>query len=340
MTTVRWEPFPCDALECRGLAWVDENLPDLWRLPRRLASCLPEGVRRQLRFPAGARLRMRSDTSQLHLRIRRTAAGSAAGLDVYVDGRFWGTASVPEGTEGEVACFADAGREPKEITVYLPLRNELQIAAHGIDGDAGCGKPESFTRERPFVLYGSSIAQGIGAERPGMSYAAILGRSVNADYVNLAFGGAGKAEAEVIACVTQIDACCYLLDLGKSYGSQTGEAYAAMLTTLRQERPGTPVICITPVFSSREFYSAPYVDLSRHVRSIVRESVAQHAAQGDDLVILVEGEALLSPQDSDALCSDGVHPSDLGHSRIAERLRPIIEKALRVAGTRRDFLPA
>ena len=273
MATMRWTPFPFDPLECSGLPWLDENLPDLWRLPRRLASSLPDGVQRRFQSPAGARLRLRCDTSELRLRARCAPECSATGLDVYIDGRFWGAAPVPGGAEGEVVCFAGASREPKEITAYLPVRHELQIAAFGIDSNAECGKPESFARDRPFVLYGSSIAQGIGAEPPGMSYASILGRSMNTDHVNLGFGGAGKAEAEVVTLVTEIDACCYLLDLGKSYGRQTAEAYATMLATLRRAHPGTPVVCITPVFSSLEFYDDQFVDLSHHTRTVVRESV-------------------------------------------------------------------
>ena len=333
---MRWAPFPCDPLECCGLPWMDENQPDLWRLPQRLASSLPDGVQRRLCFPAGARLRMRCDTSELRLRIHHIPDQPTTGLDVYVGGRFWHTAPLPEGAQGEVVCFAGAGRESKEIAVYLPLLHEMQIAAFGVDSDAECAKPEPFARKRPLVLYGSSIAQGIGSARPGMSYASMLGRSMNIDYVNLGFGGAGKAEAEVVALVTQINACCYLLDLGKSYGQQTPAAYTAMLTTLRRARPDTPVVCITPVFSSLEFHDDKFVDLSRHTRTVMRESVAERVGEGDNLLFLVEGEALLSPRDCDGLSSDGVHPNDLGHLRIAERLRPTIERALHAAASRTE----
>ena len=328
---MRWTSFPSGPLECSGLPWLDDNLPDLWRLPQRRASSLPDGVQRQMRFPAGGRLRMRSDTSELRLRIRRIPDQPPTGIDVYVDRRFWGTAPV---SEEEVVCFAGASRGPKEIAVYLPLRHELQIDAYGVDSRAECGKPDAFARTHPFVLYGSSVAQGVGAARPGMSYAAILGRSMNTDHVNLGFGGAGKAEPEVVNLVAQIDACCYLLDLGKSYGRQTAEAYTAMLATLRQAHPGTPVVCITPIFSCREFYNDEYVDLSRHTRTVVRESVAERTARGDNLLFLVEGETLLSAQDADGLNSDGVHPNDLGHACIAERLRPTVEEALQAADSR------
>ena len=329
---MRWTAFQDGQPACSGLPWVAENLPDLWRLPRRVASSLPDGVGRQMRFPAGARLRLRSNTSELRFRVRRLPDGPVPGLDVYVDGRFWGTVTVPGDAESEVVCFADASREPKEVTVYLPIRHELQILAFGIDGDAEYGKPESFAQDRPFVLYGSSVAQGVGSTRPGMSYAAILSRALDIDQINLGFGGAGKAEPDVVALVAQVEACCYLLDLGKSYGCQSAAAYTAMLIALRQAHPTTPIVCITPIFSSRELYSRGYVDLSDHTRTVVRHAVAERLAQGDGLIFLAEGEALLSPSDSDGLAGDGVHPNDLGHSLIAERLRPTITEALQETG--------
>ena len=336
MATMRWTPFPFDPLECSGLPWIGENLPHLWRLPQRSESSLPAGVRRRFRFPAGARLRVRCNTSELRLRTVSAPDGATAGLDVYVNGRFWATAPAPAAAESEVVCFAGANREPKEIAVYLPLDRELQVVACGVDSDGECWKPKPFARKRPLVLYGSSIAQGIRASRPGLSYAAILGRSMDMDHVNLGFGGAGKAEPEVAALVAQIDACCYLLDLGKSYGHQTAEPYTAMLATLREAHPDVPTICITPIFSSREFHDDQFVDLSRHTRSVMRESVAARTAQGDGLLFLVEGEALLSAEDCNGLASDGVHPNDLGHTRIAERLRPVIEEALKAAEYRTE----
>jgi hypothetical protein len=326
VTDMQWSLFPGGPIECSGLPWLEENLPDTWRLPRPSVSSLPVGVQREMRFPAGAMLRLYSDTSRLHLRIRCTPGHPAAGLDVYVNNQFWRTASVP--AEGDVVCFAGASRSQKEIAVFLPLRHELQVVAYGTDIDAVCRKPKSFARDRPFVLYGSSVAQGIGSSRPGMSYAGILGRSMNIDHVNLGFGGAGKAEPDVVALVAQIDACCYLLDLGKSYGRQSAAAYTAMLVALRQAHPDTPLVCITPIFSSRELHTQDYGDLSDHTRAVVRESVAERLARGDRLIFLVEGETLLSSRDSDGLAGDGLHPNDLGHSLIAERLRPRIEQAL------------
>ncbi len=325
---MKWVAFPDERMACSGLFWIKENAPDLWRFPKHLAPSLPEGVWQQMCFPSGGRICLKSDTSELHVRIRFTSGRFNMGMDVYVDGQFWGTTPVPKDGESDVVCFAGAERVMKEVAVYLPLRNEIQILAYGIDSDAKCEMPGSHIKKRPIVLYGSSVAQGIGVARPGMSYSSILSRSLHTDCVNLGFGGAGKAEENVVSLVSQIEACCYLLDLGKSYGMQTAEAYKTMLQNLRHAHPATPIVCITPIFSSREFFSDSYRDLSHHTRTVVRESVADRLAQGDGLLFLVEGETLLSSQDTDGLASDGVHPNDFGHFRIAERLQLTIADAI------------
>lgn len=79
------------------------------------------------------------------------------------------------------------------------------------------------------------------------------------------------------------------------------------------------------------FPSDPYIELSRHTRDIVREATTKNVTGGDAHLHLVEGETLLGPSDSDDLAGDGVHPNELGHSRIAQRLQPTIEQALQAA---------
>ncbi|MSS73111.1 MAG: hypothetical protein EXS64_16710 [Candidatus Latescibacteria bacterium] len=133
--------------------------------------------------------------------------------------------------------------------------------------------------------------------------------------------GAGKAEPEVVEQVCAVEASCFILDLGKSYGFQTREAYTAMLERIRSSHRDIPLVCVTPVFATREWYDAEYVAISRHTREVVRGAVADRIGDGDRGVFLVEGLELLGSQDSDGFSPDGVHPSDLGHARIAERLQ-------------------
>lgn len=231
---------------------------------------------------------------------------------------------MPEG-ESEVVLLSGAGLQLKTVTIYLPLRHRVEILEWGIDTEASCATLPAFSQESLLVFYGSSVCQGIGAARPGMSYASVLGRLLDLDFVNLGFGGAGKAEPEVIERVTAANASAFLLDLGKSYGRQDTDPYVQMLQTIRKAHPVTPIVCVTPIFSSREICEPDYRELSAHTRTVVREAVTRAA---DDGVTLVEGESLLGPSDADGLSGDGLHPSDLGHTMIAERLAPIVREIL------------
>jgi hypothetical protein len=62
------------------------------------------------------------------------------------------------------------------------------------------------------VFYGSSITQGGCAENPGLSYAAMLGRALKVDFINLGFSGNGLGEPAVAQAIAEIDAAAFVLD--------------------------------------------------------------------------------------------------------------------------------
>ena len=330
-----WVPFPDSRLHLHGLPSFPETAPDLWRLPRSSVGRLPAAVDSQTRFPAGGRIRFRSGTTTLRLRVKADHVSSlenmspigVRGIDAYVDGVYWGSAVITVEGEQDLLLFSDAQRELRSITLYLPAFQRLRIVALGLDRGSQVSPPEPFSRPPPIVYYGSSIAQGACASRPGMSYEAILSRRLDIDFVNLGFSGSGKAESEVVELVAGTEACCYVLDLGKSYGEQPVSAYARMLEQLRAKRPGVPIVCVTPIFSTRELYDSSYRELSEHVRGVVEQAVKQRTESGDRDVHLVHGLGLLGPDDTDAF-QEGVHPNDLGFLHIAQRLEPTLRRVL------------
>ena len=288
-----------------------------------------------MRCPAGAQIRFASDTSQLQLRVsapdvqskRHMSPLGCRGFDVYVGGTYWSSNAVPVEGSQELSFFAGAQRELRELTIYLPLYQEVQVLAVGIDENAGMQRPTPPTRGQPIVYYGSSIAQGACASRPAMTYEAILGRRLGMDFVDLGFGGAGKAEPVVVDLVAQINACCFVFDLGKSFGGQSEAVYEAMLDTVRTAHPDVPLISITPIYSTREAFDKGYRALSEHVRGVTRRAVNARTAAGDQLLHLAEGMELLGPGDADAF-QEGTHPTDLGFMRIADRLEPLLREVL------------
>ena len=326
-----WLPFP-DAAKFKvlGLWWFGDNKPNLYRMPKAQFDSLPKGVRAQARRPSGGRILLKCDTSQLGLKVLPHTKGALKGFDVYVNGRFVRSAAAEEPqVETEVVLFRELDRKEKEILIYLPYHQEVRIRAIGVDKDTKFSAPEhQFARPQPVVFYGSSVCQGNGALKPGMTYPAKLCRDLNLDFVNLGFGGAGKAEPNVVDLVNSIPACCYIFDLGKSYGMQDSTAFRKMLETVRKSHPDAPLFCLTPITSAREVYSASYANRSQHTRDAMREAAKQFIQSGQKGVYLLEGTDLLGFDEHDGLSRDGVHPTDYGYSMIARKLLPVTKKAL------------
>ncbi len=330
-----WHAFPDDRrFRVLGLHWFAENKPKLWRLPQTRLAALPTGVQNRSKCPSGGRILLRCDTTRLALKAVAANGGTARGFDVYVNGRpvHPSPAERPAGASERI-LFQGLDDREKEIVIYLPHGQDVTVTAIGVDRGARFGPPEHrFARPLPLVFYGSSVCQGSGAARSGMTYGAIVCRELNLDFVNLGFGGAGKAEKEVVALVNSIPACAYVFDLGKSYGTQDGTAYAAMLRAVRRSHPGVPIVCITPITSRREVNDEDYSRRSVHTRTVMRDAANDLLRAGEKDLYVVEGEDLLGFREHDGLSKDGVHPSDGGYAVIARKLAPVLRKALAGAG--------
>jgi GDSL-like Lipase/Acylhydrolase family/N-terminus of Esterase_SGNH_hydro-type len=326
-----WLPFPDSArFRVLGLYWFAENNPKLWRMPVGQFETLPKGVQRQCKLPAGGRILLKSDTTKLGLKVLPLNKGAFKGFDVYVNGSFLRSGVVEEpNVEVELVLFKDLDKQEKEIVIYLPYHQSVLIKAVGVDEDAKFSTPDhKYAKPLPVVFYGSSVCQGSGGLKPGMSYEAIVCRKLNLDFINLGFGGAGKAEDKVVALVNSIPACCYVFDLGKSYGMQDSTAFKKMLQTIRQSHPGVPLVCMTPITSALEVHSQGYSNRSVHTRTVMRDAANEFIKSGEKGVYLLEGTELLGFEDHDGLSKDGVHPTDYGFSLIANKLLPTVKQAL------------
>jgi lysophospholipase L1-like esterase len=272
---------------------------------------------------------MRCNTTKLAVQTAPTSGGRKK-FDVYIDGQLCKhSAAETSSDENTLILFEGLDDHEKEIIIYLPHVQEVEITAIGVDPNTKFGAPEHrFARSLPVVFYGSSVCQGSGALNPAQTYEAILCRDLNLDFVNLGFGGAGKAEANVVALVNAAPACCYVFDLGKSYGTQDASAFKALLITIRHGHPNVPIVVITPITSAKEDKEPSYSERSTHTRTVMRDSAKALIEAGDKQLYLVEGESLIGFNEHDVLSHDGVHPSNQGYGVIAKKLAPVLRKAL------------
>ena len=136
-----------------------------------------------------------------------------------------------------------------EYRLYLPLYNGVNWLRIGIQE----GKKLTFipaSIEKPIVLYGTSIAQGACASRPGQAWSNILQRDIDYPVINLAFSGNGKLEPEVLNFINEIDSRLYILDCIPNLTEISADVVTSrVLAAVKQIRAkhSTPILLVEHV---------------------------------------------------------------------------------------------
>ncbi|HZQ45487.1 MAG TPA: SGNH/GDSL hydrolase family protein, partial [Verrucomicrobiae bacterium] len=167
-----------------------------------------------------------------------------------------------------------------------------------------------------------------------MSYPAILGRMLDIDFVNLGFSGNGLGEPEVARAVAEIDAACFVLDFGANHKTfaEMQNAYGPFLDILRSRHPATPILVLSPIYTTREARSNTFKQDWQRRRAFLRATVEHRRKSGDKHIGFVEGTDLLGPARGDGLV-DGSHPNDLGFHWMAEGLAPYLRETVKLHQT-------
>lgn len=337
-SALRWRPVVSPNIDVVGLPWFQENQAEFWRLPAKGKDTFPKEVWNLAQDPAGGRIRFRTDSSSLALRLewphppgmRNMQSFGQSGVDLYVGNTYWDTA-VPDkdaapGKVYEHVYFKGQPRVMRDITIYLALYSPVKVLGIGLDEGAAIESAAPFAVSRPVVFYGTSITQGGCASRPAMSYQAILGRRLNLNHVNLGFSGNGKGEPVVAQAVAEIDAAAFVLDFAQNNSDvdSLAQVYDPFIGIIRERHPDTPVLCITPIYAANE---ATGSQRNEQMRALIRKVVSRRIAAGDTHLQLVEGTDLLGPSRVDGLV-DGTHPNDLGFEWMADGLAERLSKVL------------
>lgn len=132
--------------------------------------------------------------------------------------------------------------------LYLPLYNSIKWL------EIGLNQAEVLTflpinKQKPIVVYGTSIAQGGCASRPGLAWPSIFGRMINKSVINMAFSGNGRLETPIINHIGQIEAKLFILDCMPNLGSRTlypeeeiRKRVTEAVSSLQQKQPNVPIL--------------------------------------------------------------------------------------------------
>lgn len=329
---MEWIDFPDDRFKVHGLAWWNENKPDLSRLPKRLKDTFRPPVWSLAQCPAGGRVRFKTDSTTIGFRAKApdrtvmhhiTLIGEA-GFDIYVDGFFMG--SVWPDAEGEMQAMWRIGKErkPRDITIHMPLYKPTTIKQIGVEEGSIIEAPKPFAIEKPVVYYGTSITQGGCASTPGTTYQDFISRQLDVDFVNLGFSGNGQGEPELAAAINEIDSSCIVVDHWANVGLKLEENLPVFVGALRKVHKTVPILVVGPFYFCSEAYENSINPIQRKV---AESFVKKMRLDGDENIHYVDGLKMISKEHSFGLV-DGAHCNSLGFYFCAQGLAPYLKRVL------------
>ncbi len=349
------EPVEVEPTVENGFAWYDatkwpvenkafEDVDRYFaRFPARAKGKVTDAVWNLSQHSAGEVIRFRANTDQLKVRytllnasvaMSHMPATGVSGLDLYSfdeETKTWRWVAVTQPTKKteEKNWISGMEKKEREYMAYLPLYNGIDALSIGVP--EGCEfTPLSPRKDKPIVYYGTSIAHGGCASRPGNAYTAMLGRRLDIPVVNLGFSGSARMEMSIADLLVEIDAEIYVLDAGPNMTSQwIDERMVPFVKRLREVRPNVPILIVEDRWFSNE-----WILPERHETGVNNHAAAKRAFEElqkdyDDLYYL-SGENLLGEDLDNDGTVDGSHPNDLGMYRQADALeaaiRPILDK--------------
>lgn len=163
-----------------------------------------------------------------------------------------------------------------------------------------------------------------------MAYTNIISRKLNVECINLGFSGNGKGEPELARIITQIERPgCIVLDYEANCVSQElfYKTMPEFIEILRSVHREIPILLVSKIKYALELIDGEMLKRRLELKEFQFNLVEELKRKGDRFIYFYDGEELLG--DSFDECTvDGVHPTDLGFMRMAEKLTPVIEKIL------------
>lgn len=326
--------------DLRGSGWK-ETKPVFGRLPAWAEGRVTPGVWSNGAHAAGQYLEFITDSPEIRVTWEVGSAGlglwnmtpaGVSGLDLYArdqtGGYRWYAVGAPEKQRNEDQVLA---RPPTGLTgfcLYLPLYNELTALSIGTRSNATWEVVGRSRREPgPVVFYGSSIVQGCSASRAGMTFAAILGRRLGIETVNLGFSGSAKMEPALADLMGQIEASAYVVDaLPNMSTTELRERVRPFVERLRACRAEAPILLVEGRAYSNAWAERGRARYYAEHNASLGEVYEALVAAGLPGLFYLRADGLLG-DDSEATI-DGSHPTDLGMVRYADAYEPVLRRML------------
>ncbi|MFC0774981.1 SGNH/GDSL hydrolase family protein [Terrimonas alba] len=346
-----WNPADNSFRVIEGQAWPNEVKEKYDRFPARAEKTLNPNVWNISHSSAGLYLKFKTDASDIVVRyvvqnkgnfaMNHMPATGVSGIDLYAidhngkwvwaQGRFT-FADTIEYRFSNLEVDPVFPRRDCEYRLFLPLYNAVQWMQIGVPV-AKKFTPMPLSAEKPVVVYGTSIAQGACATRPGLAWTAILERILDRPLINLGFSGSGQLEKSVIDLMAEIDAKLYILDCLPNLTAGAGftadevkKRVRESVNQLQQKHPSTPILLVEHSGGN----TLNIIDTAKRneyerVNNVLRNVFAQLKNEGIQNIFLLGNKDINLNIDATV---DGLHPNDIGMMMYAAAYEKIIRSIL------------
>ncbi len=341
-----WNPAADTIKTLEGQAWPVEIKNFYSRLPAKAEQLVRQDVWDLSKNSAGLQLRFRTNADEIiikytldgALQFPHMPATGVSGIDLYsktIDGKWLRAAGKYDFDDTVSFQFtnlltADQHVGNREYTLYLPLYNSVKWMEISVPKESFF-KPLPVHNDNPIIVYGTSIAQGACASRPGLAWTNILGRKLDRAVINLGFSGNARMEKSVIDLMAAAAAKIYVLDClpnmagGIFTAAEVKKRLVEAVKILQEKRAGTPIL-----FCDHDGYTGDGInDVKRKeyegINLVLKEVVDSLTAAGIKNIYRLSKEEI--NQDIESMV-DAVHPNDIGMMHYADAYEKKIKEIL------------
>ena len=310
-----------------------ENADGLYRrMPDEYAQTVSENVGIIAKECAGGRIRFVTDSPYVAIFVRYVsvtkvpnyAFTATMGFDLYAGERYIGAFVPALDTVDEYEGVLDVQglNGAQAYTLNLPICSQIKEIYIGVKDGSVITRGPKYSIEKPIVLYGSSITQGACASRPGNTYANMLSRQLDADYLNLGFWGNARGEERMAEYIAGLNMSLFVYDY--EYNTPSVEHLRAthekMFQIIRKAQPNLPIV----ILSAPRPYATAEGD---ECFAVIKQTFDNAVKDGDKNVALLSGTEIMSKIGGVAF-ADNIHPADIGFFAMSQALCKTIKQML------------
>lgn len=325
-----------------GQCWSVEPESHFTRIPLRFKNEVTPNVWGNARNSAGLFFRFDSDAAFVKVNFKLSSpslsmthmpATGKSGLDLYAkkNGKWiWAGNTRPNKQEDTAVLINGLSKKTREFMLYLPLYNGISELEIGVPEKAAF-KWVAPDTSKWIAYYGTSIAHGGCASRPGLAFTAMLGRRLDITVANLGFSGSAKMELPLAGLFADLKPTLFVLDpLWNMNDKLVEERAIPFIQKIRDKNPNTPILLVEDSLSSNLGIRTDGEIKPSAKQNFYRAAFEHFKKTGDKNIYYLPYNNLLREDIDWDGTVDSCHMNDLGMFRMSEALekaiRPILEK--------------